>query len=493
MTTTIISGCSPIRSRASLRRLALLLWYGRPVRARILIALVVLSAAISVLGGAATLFGIRNRIEAEFKSPTALAEQYVIQTNRRFAADEQLVSTLPMTLALQLKHIRHLKVRVLDAAGTAVELPPQAEEPFQPSRSAVPGWFAALAGNVSETREIALTAGNRRIGTVLLESNASDELAEVWEEAQHQAFVWLIANALMIGIFYLVLGHILRPLVTVSRGMADLGKGHYRVYIDPPRVPELDAIVNSFNSLASTLGAAREENAWLYGELITVQEEERSQIASELHDEAGPCLFGITTTAAAIEVRLSRIQHEQTGEILRQLAEIGIIAKRLKVMNRQIMKRLRPMALGQITIRELISDLVADFERRYPDVRFLIEFGVEARSYGELVDLTIYRCIQEGIVNALKHGKPRCVSIELNETAQSPGGAQTALALVLRDDGQGIASASTVGFGLAMIRKRVQSLGGEWELSENWPSGVVITAIVPLSAPNLSPATGRTS
>ncbi|ABD87462.1 histidine kinase [Rhodopseudomonas palustris] len=487
---SVTSSVHEIGLRVWSRRLAQVLWYERPVRTRILVALVALSALISVLGGAATLFGIRNRIEAEFISPTALAEQYIIQTNRNFAADEQLLKTLPIALAMQLRHIRHLKVNVLDAEGNSVALQRSIDEP-QPSASEVPRWFAALAGNVAEHREIPLTAGARRIGTVILNSDASDELAEVWQEAQHQGVVWLAANAVMIAAFYFILGRILQPLVTVSRGMADLGKGNYQVQIDPPRGPEFDAIIGSFNGLASALSAARAENGRLYRELITVQEDERRQIASELHDEAGPCLFGITTTAAAIEARISRGHHDEAAEISRQLAEIASIAGRLTALNRQIMKRLQPIALGKVTLGELIGDLVADFARRYRDVRFLNDLNIAPRSYGDVVDLTIYRCIQEGIVNALRHGKARCVNVELSDVAPSADAAPTALLLVLRDDGQGIAAAATPGFGLAVMRERVQSLGGVWELSQNWPCGVTITATLPLSWPRPTAANRR--
>lgn len=484
MTVTVTSGSSEIPPRALLQRLTQLLWQGRSIRTRILMALVLLSAVISLLGGAATLFGIRNRIEAEFESPTALAEQYIIQTNRNFAADEKLLKTLPIALAMQLRHIRHLKVSVLDTSGNSVALPHGTEAQREISAGDVPAWFSALAGNVTDHREVPLTAGDRRIGTVVLQSDASDEVAEVWQEAQRQATVWLAANAVMIGAFYFILRQILQPLVSISRGMTDLGKGHYRVQIDPSGVPEFDTIIASFNDLASALGAAREENGRLYRELITVQEDERRQIASELHDEAGPCLFGITTTAAAIEARVSRIHHGEAAEISRQLSEIGTIANRLNALNRQIMKRLRPIALGRVTLRELVGDLIADFGRRYPEVHFLTEYAIAARSYGDLVDLTIYRCIQEGIVNALRHGKAGYVSIELDEVAPSSAATPVALILVLRDDGQGIAAASTPGFGLAVMRERVQSLGGTWDLLQNWPSGITITATLPLSPPS---------
>jgi signal transduction histidine kinase len=55
-------------------------------------------------------------------------------------------------------------------------------------------------------------------------------------------------------------------------------------------VPRLLAVItNRFNTLASALDTARDENSRLYQQLISVQEEEHREIANELHDEAGPC------------------------------------------------------------------------------------------------------------------------------------------------------------------------------------------------------------
>ena len=69
--------------------------------------------------------------------------------------------------------------------------------------------------------------------------------------------------------------------------MARLEDGHYATRLPMPKVKELAVITERFNTLAEALDIAREENSRLYRQLITVQEEERREIANELHDEAG--------------------------------------------------------------------------------------------------------------------------------------------------------------------------------------------------------------
>ncbi len=467
--------------------LAAFVWHDRAVRTRILMSFAALSLAAFIFAAFVALLDAKKRVEAETRSPLTLAERYITEAARHFGGEAQTATALPRMLALQLRHLRHLEVKVLDAGGNVVTV--QSSMP-QDASARAPGWFVNLVGSAPQYREVPLTAGGRHSGTVVLRTDAADELGEVWNDFMRLGLVWFAANAAMMAVFYVVLGRILRPLVRIAEGMHELETGDYRIRMEAPRVPELVSIAANFNNLAAALSAARMENSQLYQELMSVQEDERRQIASDLHDEAGPCLFGITTTAAAIEARVARIAPEQAGDIGLLVAEIAAIVQRLKAMNRQILKRLRPMALGKVTLSELILELIADFQRRYPEVEFQPEFGELARSYGTLADLTIYRCVQEGVTNALRHGEAALIRVQLGE--EEPEAGARRLSLTLSDNGKGLAATSSIGFGLAVMRERVQALGGNWRLSRTHPSGAAITAIIPISGQPARVTTGNT-
>jgi two-component system sensor histidine kinase UhpB len=250
-------------------------------------------------------------------------------------------------------------------------------------------------------------------------------------------------------------------------------------------------IADRFNQLAAALDTTREENTRLCRDLITVQEEERREIATELHDEVGPCLFGIVVSASSIEKQVGELPLDQASHVSSRVSEILSISERLKGINRALLKKLRPIALGRITLSELIRELIAEFERRHASVRFLILANGLSRSYGERIDLTVYRCIQEGITNALRHGMATSVIVELvqDNGEHGPIGTRPAeVVLFIRDNGVGIGSSTPVGFGIATMRERVRTHGGRFSIGRNWPSGTTININIPVPARDMNAA-----
>ena len=127
----------------------------------------------------------------------------------------------------------------------------------------------------------------------------------------------------------------------------------------------------------------------------------------------------------------------------------------------------------------LIGDLIADFECQHLSVDFDRNIATLSRTYGDDTDLTIYRCVQEGITNAIRHGQANRISIRLEEKkgyAGKPG----VLALSLEDNGAGIAPETNDGYGLTTMRERVVALGGAFRVSQASPSGVTVRVSIPL-------------
>jgi two-component system sensor histidine kinase UhpB len=370
----------------------------------------------------------------------------------------------------------------MDASGQFTVVSPQPDNGAA-GRRYVPSWFAALVRPQLVGRAVRVVALEGE-NPVIIVGEPADEIAEAWHDFSSLAIVWLVLNALILAILYVVLGRVLDPLAHLSKGMLNLEDGHYATRLAPPKVKELALITERFNTLAGALDTTRDENSRLYRQLINVQEEERRTIADELHDEAGPCLFGITANASSIQNLAGQLPDRRTAEISQRVGEILSITERLKLLNRALLKKLRPGPLGTVKLAELLDELIAGFQRRHPDTHIAVSFGKLAASYGEAIDLTLYRCIQEGITNAIRHGTADTLTVDLAETPVSrrngAKGSRARLALSLSDDGKGIAPATPKGFGLTAMTERVRSLGGSCVIESAPSKGTIIHVEIPI-------------
>ncbi len=380
------------------------LWYDRPLRTQVLVVIAAINFLAAGVAGAISILNTRTATQVEIEASLEVAERLVAATLNDLAAKGK-IEDAPQELPRQLKHLRHVRISFMDAAGhtaiaTSHKIVGDGARPY------VPGWFVALVRPQIGGRTVRMVTVDRSTPVIIV-GEPADEIAEAWQDFSSLAIIWFVLNAIVLALLYVVLGRVLDPLANLSKGMLNLEDGHYATRLAPSKVKELAIISDRFNTLASALATARDENSGLYRQLITVQEEERREIANELHDEAGPCLFGIAANASSVKTIAGQLPKAQSFEITRRVGEILSITERLRAMNRALLKKLRPGPLGRVKLAELIDELTAGFQRRHPDTQIDLNLGKLAKSYGEPIDLTVYRCIQEGITNAIRHGEAR--------------------------------------------------------------------------------------
>lgn len=463
-------------------RLPRALWRGRSLRWQLLATIGALHLLGACAGLALAVLGARAATEAEVASSLAAAEGFVresVERAGRGADTEALLAELPLLAA----GLRHVRVVVEDAQGRPVLSP----RPAADRAGTVPGWFAALVGGEARRRAVPVERDGARVATVVVSGAPDDEIAEAWGDlsalALPLAAVWAGVGLALA----LAFGRLLGPLTGLAHGLRALEDGRYRHRLPRPAVRELAAIVDRFNALATAYGAAQADNAALTRRLVTLQDDERRQIALELHDEIGPCLFGIQANAASIG-RLARRAPEPLAADLAERAEaLGEITARIQSLNRALLRRLRPMALGHVPLAEVLGELVADFTRLHPGPKVAFHRGALAAGYGDDVDLTLHRCLQEALTNAGRHAGARTVAIELGEEpgpGARPGGEGAARLLRLRveDDGQGLPAGMRAGYGLTGIEERVRALGGTVAVSGRAGGGTLLDIAVPLEA-----------
>ena len=458
------------------------LWYDQPVRTQLLVAVAGINLLAALIAGAVSILNTRTATQVEMEASLEVAQRFVAVTVKDLTAQGKL-DQLSRELPAQLKQLRHVRIMFMNDSGQLAIVSPPSEDNAS-AQPHVPAWFAALVRPEITDRKVRVLAGDGN--PIVILGAPADEIAEAWQDFSSLAAVWLGINALVLVVFYIVLGRVLDPLASLSKGMRQLEGGEYGARLKPSKVRELAVITDRFNTLAGALDMAREENSRLYRQLITVQEEERREIANELHDEAGPCLFGIAANASSIQTIADRLPEQRTIEISRRVGEILSIAERLKSMNRTLIKKLRPGPLGRVKLAELIAELTAGLQGRHSDTQIHADLGVLAGSYREPVDLTIYRCIQEAITNAIRHGHADNVWVKLiEENGRAENGqwsADRSVRLSIADDGKGIAPSTPKGFGLTTMTERVRSLGGSCAVESTPSKGTTIRVEIPVQS-----------
>lgn len=449
------------------------------VRLRLQVAFVALNMLAGAIACAVMIWNAREATGLEIKASLEMGERFVRETLIRFGPSTSggaMLTNLPLHLNL----IRHVRIAVLDNAGDLKVLLPEDEggAAGADSHERAPKWFARLVATRVETRHIPIIAEGRRVGTVVLMGEPADEAAEVWQDISTLAGVMMFSNMLIFALFHFSLGRILKPLVGFAGGLKDLEHGHYRSRLARPGMREMAAIADRFNALATALEEARQENGRLTLALISIQDEERKQIAADLHNEFGQCLFAIKANASSIDSLGRGMGEPHAAAVSERAGSILSITERLQGMNRRLLKKLRPAAFGHASLAELLADLVEDFRKHHRGMAFEARLGALRRSYGEAIDLSVYRCVQEGLTNSVRHALATTVEIAVDERAEP----EPRLSISIRDDGQGAEAAGLNGFGLRSVRERVRSLGGDCEILSAASRGTLLSITLPCLA-----------
>ena len=447
-------------------------WPTRPRRILVVMAIDVLAAIVSCM---VIVFNARTAVQVEMRATLATVEPLVSETIRemRSTTPESLLHALD----LRFQAMRHVRVTVLDATGARAGFAPPNR---RRERHEAPSWFVALIAPEPQTHELPIVSQGNRIGTALITTEPLDEIDEVWGYARSLSLASLLLNLAVLAALYIAVGRVLRPLGDLADGLTQLERHDYTARLESPTSQELAVIAQRFNAVAGALGDVRASNGRLNRQLLTAQDDERRRTALELHDEFGPCLFALEANAASVARIADGPDQPDRTKLAARASDISGIVTQVQMRNRDLLNRLRPHALGQVPLAECLNLLVRDFQRRHTGTAFVGVFETLGRGYGDLVDLTIFRCVQESMTNAVRHGAAAHVRAEVREERMPPraiGAGGATIHVVVRDDGSGLVPDHRVGLGLSGMRERVEALGGSLELDKGSPGTVVRIAI----------------
>lgn len=444
------------------------------LRLRLIRTVALVLLAILALGFLLTYWHAHNKIELELTSGLAVAE-----STTRLAVDDAARTADPREGLRRVVHAfdgnRHVRAALLDPGGVEIDT----SKVLAPDEEA-PEWLFSILAQPIKLVRMPLPASLTKYGMVLLETDQRSETAEVWGDMQLSLTMLTTFCALVLGLIYWTLGQALKPFSALSEGFERVGRGDYTARVAESGPVELARLCANFNGMADALGNSERRNRQLNEQLATVQDEERVELARDLHDEVSPLLFSIDVDATAI-TKLAKTDSWSDpasvhAEAIREA--VGEIKSQVK----SILGRLRPAVLLDLGLSNAIENLVAYWQARRPEVAFNVD--VPEDGWDHKLDTTIHSLIREALSNALQHTQPTRIDISVKQNAEGT------IAVVVTDDGGGLRPPSDQGsYGLLHMRERVVANGGTFTVA-NRPdgSGVTVTAEIPQTKPSVPPS-----
>jgi signal transduction histidine kinase len=201
---------------------------------------------------------------------------------------------------------------------------------------------------------------------------------------------------------------------------------------------------------------------------VEAQELERKRLARELHDETGQALTSILLGLRSLE----EVDDEGLEEAVGNLREL--VVQTLQDV-RRLAVELRPTALDDFGLAAALERLANTFaEQTGTAVEF--ESRLAEERLPSDVETVLYRIVQEGLTNIVKHAHAEHVSIVLQRK-------DMAVTAVIEDDGRGFPADKhrDGGLGLIGMKERVELVNGRFKVESSEGVGTTLVVEVPVA------------
>lgn len=203
--------------------------------------------------------------------------------------------------------------------------------------------------------------------------------------------------------------------------------------------------------------------------LQNARENERKEIAKEIHDELGQSL-------TALKLSLSWIRKRIDDENLKtKFDESLTIVNALIKEVQNIANRLRPSLIDYLNLQDAIKWQIKEFERN-SYISCKLEITKDKIDLSKEISLTLFRIFQEALTNIARHANATEVIVKMFK-------ANGSIVLIVKDNGIGITDEkikSPDSFGLMAMRERAYSINGTIDIRKATEGGTEVIISVPL-------------
>lgn len=244
----------------------------------------------------------------------------------------------------------------------------------------------------------------------------------------------------------------------------EIGPVVLETWYSPTR--ERDGSVCGYTGVAVNVTGQRR----LERQILEISDREQARLGQEIHDGLCQQLVSLAFDANALERELG----ERALPAARTAARIAQFLDQTITEARQLARGLFPIRLEAQGLPSALEELARATRERY-GISCQFETSEAAAIANKTTATHLYRIAQEAVTNALKHGKPRAITLRLESRSGQ-------LELQVEDDGQGIGPAKLTecrGMGLHIMDYRARSIGGTFSFGPGARGGTAVCCCVP--------------
>ncbi len=249
---------------------------------------------------------------------------------------------------------------------------------------------------------------------------------------------------------------------------------HYKLILCPILTAERGLIgFVGINMDVSELTVALREAKFMSARLLDIQEEERTRIASEIHDSLGQYL---TALQLEISAAISSLRSNPTVSE-KVMADAKQTITRAIIEAKDLCHVLRPHLLDDFGLVVAMKDYIKEFSQKW---KIKIDFKADEIKglLNQTSETALFRVLQEALTNILKHARATQCEVSLSQK-------ENIIELLIHDNGIGfnknlIYIRKRDRFGLVFMKERMEFLGGQFIIETRLEKGTTIKALLPI-------------
>ena len=285
------------------------------------------------------------------------------------------------------------------------------------------------------------------------------------ELAQNLHFFGLVA-VLFFATFVLLLATLriavkqrLAPLTQLANALTKLSEGKETTALPHSDIAEMNTVIKRFQHLQCSLTTKEQQLIQIDKQLAVLQEQERTYLARELHDNVGQLLTTIKAHAYILVNAKERAALEFSAN------KVQVMAHQISDAIRKLTARLHPLVLDRVTLQASLERLVYEQEVALPNMHWDVSINLKDYEEDRERDIHLYRFVQEALNNVVKHAKATRIGVQIHADKYH-------LSIVVKDNGKGLGTHIVENIGLSSMRSRARCIGASCHIESPSHGGV---------------------